>query len=284
MRGNGSGEILYKFLSTKTYNDFDNIKKNYEYLTENVNLNKCRTRSGKIIIDKSISSNESLYTSIQNNLNGNISELTKLSKSFKKLFQEISAVNKRYLEIASIFNNLYTISMRNSENENLIKSYANMKRLMEGLGNNELKLAKNIELDIREYFKYVKSEYYASQELYEKYSYIKNLYMKNLESLMKKKEKLFNTQDTSNWELKPGININIKDKQDCFNKMLPKETMIVNNFRNFYMYLAIQCKNEFMRLREIIGFQNREKMKGFYNNNTQVLKELNGIWDTFSLC
>lgn len=277
-----NSEILYLFLSSNSSSPLEDQYKQYKDLEENnIHLTKYRSRTGKILIDKTLGKNIQYFKDMNTNIDNNISELSKLSKSFKALANEITAVNKRYLEISKIFNNLYNMSIKNGENENLIKSYKNMKMLIEGLGYNELKLSKNIELNIREYFKYVKSEYYAQQELYEKYYYSLNLYTKNTNNLLKKKEQLYIKKDTSKWELAQGVIPDLNDKKDCFNKMLRNETIQNNNLRNFFLYMANQCKNEFVRLREVVGFQNREKMKDFYNNNYKVLEELNKIWTTF---
>ena len=159
-----------------------------------------------------------------------------------------------------------------------------MKRLFESLGNNQKNLCKNLDGELREYFKYVRSEYFANQELFEKYSYAKNLYLKNNQNLLKKKENLYAKKDTSKWELDPGDKPDLNNKQDCFNKMLKRETINNYNLRNVFLYLANQCKNEFIRLREVVGYQNREKMKDFYKNNYNVLGELNNVWETFGSC
>lgn len=279
-----NSEVLYQFLSLENTKSLDSQLKNYENLQENISLPNCHTRSGKIVIDQGIENNLNLFNIINSNMNENVAELTKLSKSFKMLFNEINAVSKRYIEISKIFNNLYTLSMKNGENENLIKSYTNMKRLMEGLGYNELKLAKNIELEVREYFKYVRAEYFSTQELYEKYFYRYNLYEKHNQNLMKRKENLYNKKDTSKWELDPNEHCDISNKQECMNKMLKKDTIANSNMRELFLYYGNQCKNEFIRLREVVGYQNREKMREFYKDNYKVLEELNSIWETFGGC
>ena len=63
--------------------------------------------------------------------------------------------------------------------------------------------------------------------------------------------------------------------------MLPNENYKLHNIKLFLFYYATSVKFEFERLREIIGFQNKEKLKDFYNKNSKVIDELNKAWLIF---
>lgn len=70
-------------------------------------------------------------------------------------------------------------------------------------------------------------------------------------------------------------NIDVKDKDKVFSKMLPNETSQVHSIKLCLFYYATSLKNEFERLKEIIGFQNIEKFKQFYTKNSKLIEELN---------
>ena len=197
------------------------------------------------------------------------------------LFTEMKQVSNRMVEISDIYSRIYKASVENSENENLIKSYASMEKLMKNWGYTELKQAMNIELEVREYFKFVNLEYNSIKELYDSYDYAKNLYIKSNEKLIKTKENLFNKGDVSKWDIPNGVQFDYTNKQSAISKMLPKETLHVENLKMFFYYHANAVKNEFNRIREVIGYQNQETFKQFYEKNSKVIEELNKAWDIF---
>ena len=63
--------------------------------------------------------------------------------------------------------------------------------------------------------------------------------------------------------------------------MLTNENNKLHNIKLFLYYYATSLKSEFERLREIIGYQNKEKFKHFYSNNSKVIDELNKAWLIF---
>lgn len=279
-----NSNLLFDFLSTEKDSDYEKKKTLYSKLQSPIQLSKMHSRSGKIIIDKSIFQETKLFTEIKDNLAQNTTELTRLVASYKNLFTEMKQVSNRMIEISEIYKSLYTMSMKNSENENLIKSYNSMKKLMEDIGYTERQQAMNIEHEVREYFKFVKNEYMSIKELYDKYDYSKNLYSNTKDKLLKRKEDLFRKGDLSKWELKSGDKIDLSNKEAALAKILPQDTLFVENLKMFMCYNANYCKNEFNRMREVIGFQNKEAFKLFYQKNSTVLNELNNSWNIFRNC
>lgn len=273
--------LVYNFLSIEKESDFQKIKKSLVDLKLPHNLKKYYSRSGKLIIDKTLSKDPKLFESIKSNFTTNQNELTKLVSSYKMLFTEMKQVSNRMVEISDIYSRIYKASVENSENENLIKSYASMEKLMKNWGYTELKQAMNIELEVREYFKFVNLEYNSIKELYDSYDYAKNLYIKSNEKLIKTKENLFNKGDVSKWDIPNGVQFDYTNKQSAISKMLPKETLHVENLKMFFYYHANAVKNEFNRVREVIGYQNQETFKQFYAKNSKVIEELNKAWDVF---
>ena len=276
-----NSSLLYQFISLEKESDFEKIKQALANLQTPPTLSKYYTRSGKIIIDKALMKDPTVFESIKTNFTTNQTELTKLKKSYKMLFREMKQVSNRMVEIADTYSRIYKASITNSENDNLIKSYAAMEKLMKDWGYTELKQAMNIELEVREYFKYVNLEYYSIKELYDNYDYSKTLYFKSKDKLEQRKEELFKRGDISRWELSPNDKFDFTNKPLAISKMLPKDTAKLENFKMFFFYHANACRNEFNRIREVIGYQNQETFKLFYNKNSKVIAELNKAWEIF---
>lgn len=274
-------KIVYQFLSIEKDSDFAKVKKVYDQMQTPYQLNRFRSRSGKIIIDKTIYKNIKEFDQIKENFTTNLTQLKKLSDSYKSLFTEMKQVSSRMLEISNIYNQIYTSSVKFGENDNLIRSYASMEKLMKNWGYTELKQAMNIELEVREYFKYVHLEYNSIKELYEKFDYTKNLYTKSEEKLILKKEELYKRGDVSKWLLPENEKFDFNNKELAISKMLPNETNNVKNLKMLFYYHATSCKNEFNRMREVIGFQNQEASKLFYSKNSKVIEDLNKAWEIF---
>ena len=276
-----NSNVLYDFLTIEKESDFQNIKQKYDNYNFPDSLEKMQTRTGKIIIDTTILKEPKTYTDIRDNFTQNQTILIQIIQSYKELFKEMKQVSNRMLEISEYYKNLYQLSVKNSENNNLCKSYQSVQILMQNWGYTELQSALNIDLEVREYFKFVKLEYNSIKELYEKYDYYRNLYLSSKEKLINKKEKLYKDGNVNEWDLPKGEEIDIKDKNKVLRKMLVNENNKLHNIKLFLFYYATSLKYEFERLREIIGFQNKEKFKHFYLKNSKVIEELNKAWLIF---
>jgi ferritin-like metal-binding protein YciE len=107
------------------------------------------------------------------------------------------------------------------------------------------------------------------------------LYTKSEEKLILKKEELYKRGDVSKWLLPQNEKFDFNNKELAISKMLPNETNNVKNLKMLFYYHATSCKNEFNRMREVIGFQNQEASKLFYSKNSKVIEDLNKAWEIF---
>ena len=63
------------------------------------------------------------------------------------------------MEISGIFKRIYDLYFKMEENKNLYESYKSMQTLMENWEYAELHCVLNVDLEVKEYFKFVKLEY-----------------------------------------------------------------------------------------------------------------------------
>ncbi len=139
----------------------------------------------------------------------------------------------------------------------------------------ELYCVLNVDLEVKEYFKFVKLEYNCIKELYEKYDNQRNSFFDSRDELDEKKERLYKEGDVNKWDLPKEEKINMKDKETVINKMLPKETNQLYNLKLWLFYYATSLNEEFERIREIISIQNKIIFKQFFDKNSKVIEELN---------
>ena len=238
-----NSNIFFDFLSNK---DINIIKKKYNNIENEIDLKKKHTRSGKIIINKKILSDEKIFNKLKNNIDSNIDLIHNLQKKISSLIKEINNISNKLNDISIISKKLYENCVMNSENENILKSYNLLEKFMNNIINFNNNFSKNLEINLKDYFKYVKLEYYSIKELYDKYDYQQNLYLKY-------KEKILSNNNNNN---------QINENKNIENIQL-----------NLYFY-AISFKNEFERLREKIGFNNINNIKTFKNNIINSLSEL----------
>ena len=236
-----NSNIFFDFLSNK---DINIIKKKYNNIENEIDLKKKHTRSGKIIINKKILSDEKIFNKLKNNIDSNIDLIHNLQKKISSLIKEINNISNKLNDISIISKKLYENCVMNSENENILKSYNLLEKFMNNIINFNNNFSKNLEINLKDYFKYVKLEYYSIKELYDKYDYQQNLYLKY-------KEKILSNN----------------------NNQINENKNIENIHLNLFFY-AISFKNEFERLREKIGFNNINNIKTFKNNIINSLSEL----------
>ena len=73
------------------------------------------------------------------------------------------------MEISGIYKRIYDLYFKMEENKNLYESYKSMQTLMENWEYAELHCVLNVDLEVKEYFKFLKLEYNYIKQLYEKY-------------------------------------------------------------------------------------------------------------------
>ena len=135
-----------------------------------------------------------------------------------------------------------------------------------------------ININLREYFKYVKNNYRSSKEFSNFVDKNKQNYYKSLRNLIAKKEDLFSKSDLSKWDLGSNNKISIvtllKDRNVALPRMLTKETGNVINLKQIYGYYLNRANSEFERLRNLYGFKNKEAVGDNCKKQMSIITEL----------
>ncbi len=277
-----SSQVFFDFISTKNEKEFKIKRKAYEKLERPKNINELRTRDGKINLDGSIFVQGNRFDKCKLNMNSNIQILGKLKKSLKSLVKDINNVTNKIMGIADLYSDLLLQSQSFPETKNLIKSYLAAKNLMNNWAYSQRRQASIFDLHIRQYFSYLEKEYQSIKELYNNYENEKKEYLSAKDKLTKKKEELYKKGDKKKWELKAeDANIDINNKNLCFEKMLPQETLDLDNQMKFTCYYGNYFESEFNRIRFQMQDNVIYEFKLFYDESIKELGEQEAMWEEF---
>ena len=180
--------------------------------------------------------------------------------NLKQLNNEMNNVNSRINEISIIFDNLYSVSEKYNYCSTIINAFKNSSLFYKNIYETNKKNIEIININFREYFKYIKNIYRGLKENLNTLELAKNNFYTNQTKLNSKKEALFQKGDTSKWGLdskdKTDMNSLLNNKQLAFVKMLPKENKNLFGLKKTYGYYLNKGLNEFERIRNILSLKN----------------------------
>lgn len=169
-----------------------------------------------------------------------------------------------------------------------------LSKLMNDWGDAEKKQSILIDIELREYFRYIKNEFVEMRELIGKMDMNKNAYYKADARLMQKKEELFKQANLLRWEIPPeemnkmDKNLLIKNRDYAYSKMMPKvhqkflynfnffkkETQHVHTLKENYGYYTYQLLSEFDRLRNLNGGRHKVHVTTVSSNHSDILADV----------
>ena len=270
-------QLLYDFLSIEEESKFNNKKKYYSNYKLPTNLRDFKSPNGKLDITIN-DEREIFYQNIKDNTELNEELLTKLNKNIKSLSFEMNTVFTRMDEISKICEDLFINSVKYYDVDNIKISYYQLKDMFKDWSSALKKQCVIVNVNIREYFKYIKNTFKSMKDMINIVDNYKINYYKSKRNLITKKEELFKRSDVSKWDLGPYKNINIvtllKDKNVALPKMLYSETNAVNNMKQMYGYYLNRTTSEFERIRTINGFGHKQNVLDNAKKQITVISEL----------
>ena len=197
-------------------------------------------------------------------------------------------VGVKMKEVSDDFDELFKLSTKYYDTSDISNSYDLLKKVMHNWCVTEKKEGDLINLDIREHFKFVRKKYKAMNILIGKVDRIRADFMKAQERLNSRKEDLFKKQDVMHMDLDPRENKDkiLADKNYAFSKMLPKETIQLDNQRKAYAYYMNAIFTEFERIKAINAVKHKQCITEYTTKNQGLLNlfldTLNGVINFFS--
>jgi hypothetical protein len=166
-------------------------------------------------------------------------------------------------------------------NESTVQTYETLRKLFDNWSLHEKRRALSVELDLRQYVKYVKLEYKAVNEMIDNFEAVRKKYVKEDTKLMRRKEELLKQRDVKNWEFPvEETQIDFNNKEECFKKMLQTQTKSVNDMKMFVCYCGNVFEEEFAQLRQQMKGINETAMVTISNKNEQISKDVTKMWSS----
>ena len=273
-----NSEIIKDFLSLtnpKEYNKkvdkYNKIKKAPTFVRQ------IKTLTGEVNIEVN-NEKEAYFEKIKNYSKDNYLLLQKITKGYKSIMNIMQQLSNKMKDISKIWKQVLDISIKNSDGHNTAETFNIMSKLMEDWSEIQISQMKVINVNIREYFRYVKNQFNGLKEMSERVQNSKTTYLKFKEKLLKQKETLYEKQDPSQWQLKEEDRQNVmnivKNKDLAFSKMLPQDKIKMEELKNFYGCMLNSAIGEYERIRRINAKRHKEYTTKFVRELSKELTTL----------
>ena len=271
-----NSQILYDFLSIEKETEFHKKKQKYGKVTAPTQVKEIKTLEGDIKI--SVTKQKEMYLqNIEDNCNINEELLQNITKSYKSLLLLMNQTSEKMKEISNLWKTVYEKSIKYYDAQNTSQTYNILSKVMENWAEAEKQQIDILNINVREYFRYIKNEYHSMTELGQIVESNKAIYKKAFDKLYFNKENLFKQQDLLQWGLsKKDLEnklILLKNKELAFSKMLPEDTKRVNMFKDFYGSFLNSIIKEYERIRILNAKRHKDNITIFIRQLSDCLTD-----------
>jgi hypothetical protein len=277
-----SSQIFYDFLTIENLKEFKNIKANYSKCSGPTYIKDYMNCDG--IIEIKITPEEDIKAQkIIHQVEVNENALRRLTKSFDGLTHDMQQISLRFKEISDIFEELAQNAAQEetSQDENQVLKKLNMMMdLTDAWGESYTKQIEMVDLDLREFFHYIRKEMTAFKDNIADYNFARSEYVSAHIKLFNKKEELFKSGNVQKWEIPQEVMEIIdteelkKNKEVAFTKMLSKDTQQVNSMRRNFGYQLNALVSEYSRLQKNYNKRYKNHFLHLSNKNTVLLGDV----------
>ena len=273
-----SSQILYDFLCKENEKEFNKIKKEFENITPNNDIQNYQSVNGKIDIDISVEK-EKKFEEIKNYCYENEKLCKQLNSNLKEIDENFNNILKKFKESSLIFDKLKNLTDKYYSNDIFTKQiYQQMKNMFLSL-QNALKKEKDIlKVEIKENFNFISNNYSNFYQLIKKVEDSKKIYKKEEKELVSLKNDLYNKKQKES---------QINEKVDL-SKILPKNTESTLEMKKNYGFYLNKTLTEFERMKFLdINLFKDQIAKGFksqtnvINNFSNDIKGINAEIEKF---
>ena len=278
-----TSEALVTFLSIMDRARFEDKKKEINSYIIPEGLEGIKSLNGKISISEDDYSNEKYLTNINNYFNLQTQIYDKLNEDLSAFNKSIFSCVENLAGVQKDFELLHLLNARVSMKKEILKTFEmfgiffkNWKRVLFNQGD-------IIKKHVKSFFKYVNMEGNAYSELTKSRLVIKEKFENENKKLNNKKEKLWEQNDISKWEINEDFsNIDrvllMRDKQYAFSKMCTRESFTVNNLRILLRYANKKNLDELKKI--ITNYQESfiNNVKAFANSFYPTLNDALNVW------
>ena len=271
-----SSQILFDFLSIDKEEEYNKRKKIYNKMRTPNEFSEIKSIDGKTRL-KITEIKEKNIENIRDNAAFNETALKKFNQNFKVFREEMNTVISRVHSFSPLFDKLIKISSNFSEDNIIVESYRQMQNMFNSWADILKRQNSFFCNDIKEYLKIISGNYHYIRDLAQNVENIKYSYYKISKNLMSKKMELFRKGDTSSWQLdindKNKVGEFSKDRLTSYKKICYKDTVNAIKSKEKYGYYLNRLISEYVRMRNINAFENKDKVRQFSKKQGQIMSE-----------
>ena len=271
-----TSQIFFDFLSIDNEEEYNKRKKIYNKMRTPNDFSEIKSLDGKLRL-KITKIKEENIQNIKDNAALNETALKKFNQNFKIFREEMNTVISRVLSFSPLFDKLIKISSSFKEDKIIIESYKQMKNLFNSWGDILKRQSSFFCNDIKEYLKIISGNYHHIRELAQVVENQKASYYKMSKNLMSRKMELYRKGDINNWQLdikdKNQVGDFSKDRLTSYKKICFKDTINTIKNKERYAYYLNRLISEYVRMRNLNAFENKEKVRQFAKKQGQIMSE-----------
>ena len=206
----------------------------------------------------------------------------RLNQGLKGFYNALNTSCESLTEVHKYFEIMHVLNTRVLMKQTITKSFEELAFFFDNWKKILIKQKELVKTHMKDFFKFVKLEGIAYEELIERRNDLKNKYTAEVARITAKKEKLFATQDINKFELGDEPNIDrerlLKDKPYAFEKMCKNDNLGLEKLYNQLGYANKMNMSELKRIIKDYCVRYIDNIKTFNTDFYPSINDLIGIW------
>ncbi|MCQ2819250.1 MAG: hypothetical protein MJ252_18460 [archaeon] len=264
-------EALVAFVSYTERNKFEQKMKELSSIPPITYIEDIKNLEGKIVLSAD-ESNKKYFINIEKYFNFQTQILKKVNYNIKCFINNLKDASINLTCLSKNFELLFFLNNRVMMKEQITKTYEELQNFCSNWSKIFVKQKDAVQLHFKDFFKELKMEGEAFQEVVNARNTTENKYSSEFTKISLKKDKLFNTHDVNKFEISPQGPVYdtkrmLTDKTYAFTIMCSKDNANLEKTEKFMYY---QNKMALSQLKTLV----RSLCDRFYNN----FKEFDAIY------
>ena len=276
-----ASEIIVSFLSYTDRGKFEAKFKEYQTQVPSSYVEDYKNLEGKVTISHD-EGNEKYFNNISKYFSLQRQIFQKLNQGIKGFYNSLTSACEALQQVHKYFELMHVLNTRVLMKQTITKSFEELAFFFDNWKKVLIKQKELVKVHMKDFFKYVKLEGIAYEELIDRRTDLKNKYTSEVARVTAKKEKLYATQDVSKFELGDERNVDkerlIKDKPYAFEHMCKNDNLGVEKLYNQLGYANKMNMLELKRIIKEYCVRYVENIKTFYTEFYPSINDLIGIW------
>ena len=276
-----ASEILMAFLSYTDRGKFEAKFKEFQTQVPSSYVEDYKNLEGKITISHD-EGNEKYFNNISKYFRLQRQIFQKLNHGLKMFYNSLTSACESLQEVHKYFEIMHVLNTRVLMKQTITKSFEELAFFFDNWKKVLIKQKELIKTHMKDFYKYVKLEGVAYEELIERRDELKIKYTTELSRITAKKEKLFAGGDVNKFELGDDRNVDrerlIKDKPYAFEKMCKNDNLALEKLHNQLGYANKMNMLELKRIIKEYCVRYVENIKTFDTEFYPSINDLIGIW------